>query len=237
MSQLSGASPALRNEHPDIRRRRLLFRCWHRGTQEIDLILGSFAESSLAGLDSAQLDRFEALLDCSDPDLFDWIVGGIAPPPQHDHDVMRLLRGLSSARNVSPAQPKPERHAWNAHCRPSCFRPGIASRSPRRCRSFTGSPASPWPWARSCSPGGSSPSRRAVNCSRDARLHRLADRAAAVVRLVDRLLLPPVQRRFGISPGTPATASSSAAPIAAAMPCLPRPPLLTVLTWLYVFLA
>ena len=92
MSQLSGASPALRNEHPDIRRRRLLFRCWHGGTQEIDLILGSFAEASLAGLDSAQLDRFEALLDCSDPDLFDWIVGGSTPPPSHDHDVMRLLR-------------------------------------------------------------------------------------------------------------------------------------------------
>jgi len=33
---------------PDIRGRRLLFRCWHRGTQENDLILGAFAETSLA---------------------------------------------------------------------------------------------------------------------------------------------------------------------------------------------
>ena len=30
---------------------------------------------------------------------------------------------------------------WNARCRPSCFRSGIASRSPRPFRSFTGSPA------------------------------------------------------------------------------------------------
>jgi antitoxin CptB len=52
-------------EHFDARRRRLLFRCWHRGTQENDLILGSFAQQSLNNLDGAQLDRFEALLDCT----------------------------------------------------------------------------------------------------------------------------------------------------------------------------
>ena len=51
------------HERPDIRRRRLLFRCWHRGTQESDFILGSFAEDSLKTLDSDQLGRFEALLD------------------------------------------------------------------------------------------------------------------------------------------------------------------------------
>jgi antitoxin CptB len=45
-------------------------------------------------LDNTQLARFEALLDCTDPDLFDWIFGGTAPPPEHDHDVMRLLRGF-----------------------------------------------------------------------------------------------------------------------------------------------
>jgi antitoxin CptB len=81
----------LRSERQDMRRKRLLFQCWHRGTQENDLILGSFAETSLARFDSTQLDQFEALLDCTDADLFDWIIGGSAPP-QHDHDVMRLLR-------------------------------------------------------------------------------------------------------------------------------------------------
>jgi antitoxin CptB len=85
-------SHGLRQEHPDISRKRLLFRAWHRGTQESDLILGSFAAIRLRGFDNAQLDRFEALLDCTDPELFDWMLGEIAPPPQHDHDVMRLLR-------------------------------------------------------------------------------------------------------------------------------------------------
>jgi antitoxin CptB len=82
----------------------LLFRCWNRGTQESDLILGTFAETSLADLDSAQLDRFEALLDCTDPDLFDWILGGKTPPEEHDHDVIRLLRSFCAARHYGPQQ-------------------------------------------------------------------------------------------------------------------------------------
>jgi antitoxin CptB len=85
-------SQAADHEHLDLRRRRLLFRCWHRGTQESDLVLGSFAEGRLETLDSHQLGRFEALLDCTDPDLFDWIFGVSDPPPEHDHDVLALLR-------------------------------------------------------------------------------------------------------------------------------------------------
>ena len=85
----------LEGDSPSVRRKRLLFRCWHRGTQENDLVLGSFAEASLAAFDGAQLERFEALLDCADADLFDWIAGRRVPPPQHDHDVMRFLRSFS----------------------------------------------------------------------------------------------------------------------------------------------
>jgi antitoxin CptB len=87
----------LRNDRLAIRRRRLLFRSWHRGTQESDLILGKFADAHLVDLDSAQLERFEALLDCSDADLFGWVIEGFAPPRQHDDDVMRLLREFCTA--------------------------------------------------------------------------------------------------------------------------------------------
>ncbi|MBV9553126.1 MAG: succinate dehydrogenase assembly factor 2 [Alphaproteobacteria bacterium] len=79
-------------EHlPDPRRKRLLFRSWHRGTREADLILGSFADRYLGQFDAAQLDRYEALLDSPDPEIFDWIFGRAAPPPEFDHDVTRLL--------------------------------------------------------------------------------------------------------------------------------------------------
>jgi antitoxin CptB len=78
-------------DSPDIRRKRLLFRAWHRGTREADLILGSFAEAHLAGFDAVQLDRFEALLDCPEPDIFDWLSRRAPPPSEFDHDVTRLL--------------------------------------------------------------------------------------------------------------------------------------------------
>jgi len=79
---------------PDIRRKRLFYRAWHRGTREADLLLGSFAEAYLGAFDAAQLDRFEALLECPDAELFDWINARAMPPADYDHDVTRMLRAL-----------------------------------------------------------------------------------------------------------------------------------------------
>jgi antitoxin CptB len=80
----------------EIGRKRLSFRSWHRGTRESDLILGRFADAHLDGFDGAQLSRYEALLDCPDADIFDWICGRAAPPPEHDNDVTRLLLAYSN---------------------------------------------------------------------------------------------------------------------------------------------
>ena len=84
---------------------RLLFRSWHRGTRELDLLLGSFADAHLSNFTDEQLDRYETLLSLSDPDLFGWIAGQEAVPELHHHDVMRLLQ--DHARNkkcVIPAK-------------------------------------------------------------------------------------------------------------------------------------
>ena len=75
----------------DIRRKRLRYRAWHRGTREADLLLGSFAEACLADFGAARLDQFEALLDRPDADLFDWIAGRASPPPDCDTEVIRLF--------------------------------------------------------------------------------------------------------------------------------------------------
>jgi len=96
MSGQDSAFSEMPEEQCDVRLRRLLFRSWNRGTQESDLILGSFAEASLASFDSVQLDHFESLLECSDPDLFDWMFGAAVPPVQHNNDVMNRLREFCS---------------------------------------------------------------------------------------------------------------------------------------------
>jgi antitoxin CptB len=84
----------------DIRRKRLLFRSWHRGTRETDLILGRFAEAHLDDFDTGQLDRYEALLECNDADLFAWVSGRTTPPAARDHDVMRLLLAFCGMPNA-----------------------------------------------------------------------------------------------------------------------------------------
>ncbi len=78
-------------EAPDLRRRRLLFRSWHRGTKETDLLLGSFAEQHLAAMSEAQLAGYEALREEDDGAIFDWITGRSPPPPELDGEVLRLL--------------------------------------------------------------------------------------------------------------------------------------------------
>jgi antitoxin CptB len=89
---IRGVMPAPSTESStDIRRKRLLFRAWHRGTREADLILGSFAEKHLPGFDENAVDAFAALLEVPDADLFDWISGRARPPAPYDTDVTRLL--------------------------------------------------------------------------------------------------------------------------------------------------
>jgi len=59
----------------DARRKRLLFRCWHRGTREMDLILGRFADAEIATLADDELDELERLIEVPDPDLYAALTG------------------------------------------------------------------------------------------------------------------------------------------------------------------
>lgn len=85
-----------------LRRKRILFRAWHRGMREGDLLMGGFAERHLAGLSEAQVARFEALLDANDLDVYDWVTGRVPVPAAHDHDVMRMLQNF---RYPNPGPP------------------------------------------------------------------------------------------------------------------------------------
>jgi antitoxin CptB len=67
----------------DDRRKRLLFRCWHRGTREMDLILGRFADAEIAGLSDRELAELEGLIEVPDPDLYAALTGDKLLDPQH----------------------------------------------------------------------------------------------------------------------------------------------------------
>lgn len=68
----------------DPRRRRILYRCWHRGIREMDLVLGSFAEAEIATLSDLELDTFETIMNEDDHDLHGWITGAKQLPAALD---------------------------------------------------------------------------------------------------------------------------------------------------------
>jgi antitoxin CptB len=83
-------SPAL-----EARRRRLLFRATHRGTQENDILLGGFIAPRIAAFTEPELDALEALLDLPDPDLADWLTGRRPIPPHADTPMLRRIQDAS----------------------------------------------------------------------------------------------------------------------------------------------
>jgi antitoxin CptB len=63
----------------EIRRRRALYRANHRGTKELDLILGRYANERVPGMNEVQLLAFEQFLALPDTDIDQWIRGFAAP--------------------------------------------------------------------------------------------------------------------------------------------------------------
>lgn len=78
----------------DTRLKRLKFRAWHRGFREADLILGPFADKYAVELSAELLDAFEALLEEPDQDIYEWIVERTETPPEHDGEIMRMIKAF-----------------------------------------------------------------------------------------------------------------------------------------------
>lgn len=76
----------------DPRRKRVLFRAWHRGIREMDLIMGKFCDAHIAAMDETDLADFELLIEAPDRDLFAWLTGAEATPVKHDTPVWQRLR-------------------------------------------------------------------------------------------------------------------------------------------------
>jgi antitoxin CptB len=66
-------------QHLAIRKKRALYRATHRGTRELDLLLGRFALGALSGMSEAELTAFELFLACPDPEIDQWMRGSEAP--------------------------------------------------------------------------------------------------------------------------------------------------------------
>ena len=74
-----------------MRRRRVLFRSWHRGIREMDLVLGRFADENIGELTDDELDTYEALMEVPDRDLLRWVTGEGDVPTNYDTPVFRRV--------------------------------------------------------------------------------------------------------------------------------------------------
>lgn len=86
------------NETPEARLKRMKMRSWRRGTKEMDLILGPYADAMLAEMAPAALDLYDRLLEENDQDLYPW-VSGTQPCPAEYLTLLTEIAGFARARH------------------------------------------------------------------------------------------------------------------------------------------
>ncbi|KTD11175.1 Antitoxin CptB [Legionella gratiana] len=67
---------------------------WHcrRGMLELDLILQRFLEKHLDLLSNNELEAFNNLLSCTDPELFAWLMGHDEPQDKELKKIVAIIR-------------------------------------------------------------------------------------------------------------------------------------------------
>ena len=84
-------------ETAEARLKRMAMRSWRRGTKEMDLVLGPYADAHLAGMDEAGLTLYDQLLNENDQDLLPWVLGQ-APAPAGMAGLIAEIGSFARAR-------------------------------------------------------------------------------------------------------------------------------------------
>ena len=84
----------------DMRRRRALWRATHRGSKEMDVLLGRFAEQAVAGMNAAEIAVFERLIDVPDPAIETCVLEGHS---LGEHDLDELIDRVRRFHGLTPA--------------------------------------------------------------------------------------------------------------------------------------
>jgi antitoxin CptB len=88
----------------DIRRKRAVWRAHHRGTKEMDWLLGKYADAKLPTMDGDALEAFERLMALPDPDLNAWILDpALLTSREFAADIDSIRRFHKLGENGGPA--------------------------------------------------------------------------------------------------------------------------------------
>ena len=78
--------------------RKTLYRCTHRGTKELDLMLGSFARQHVAGMDGETLAAFNDFTELPEPVILEILIDKLPLPA----DMPPQLAALFNAFTYKP---------------------------------------------------------------------------------------------------------------------------------------
>lgn len=75
----------------EIQKKKLIFRSLHRGTKEMDTLLGKFAVSEVPEMKIDDLNAYEAFMEEEDPDLYHWITMQKPTPDEKQSSMLSRL--------------------------------------------------------------------------------------------------------------------------------------------------
>ena len=83
----------------DHKIKRLKMRSMRRGIKEMDLILSHFAQATLDQMTEEELVNYDLLLAENDHDLYSWVTGAAAAPPEFVPLIAQIVAGLQVPRS------------------------------------------------------------------------------------------------------------------------------------------
>ncbi|MFP3015297.1 MAG: succinate dehydrogenase assembly factor 2 [Wolbachia sp.] len=72
-------------------RRKLMYRSWHRGCKETDILLGHFALKYLDKFSLSELTEYEKIVDLDDYELYCYITRKTNLPPELNSQIVNLI--------------------------------------------------------------------------------------------------------------------------------------------------
>ena len=88
----------------DMTGKRLLYRATHRGTRELDLMLGSFARAHLPRFSDTEMAQFDRMLRLEEADLQVWLLGQEEIPAGEHEPMLRRVRTFCLRQDGGLAQ-------------------------------------------------------------------------------------------------------------------------------------
>ena len=78
-------------------KKKIIYKASHRGSKEMDILLGSFINKYVELFNKNELQQFDLILDNYDDDIYQWILGKSDIPNEYQNRVFFLL--LNNTQN------------------------------------------------------------------------------------------------------------------------------------------